>query len=205
MSQVERTPIPVFEMFRHWAEEPVTVFAKDLSEAESIYSAWIKAHHPERPVRPITVHPYAGFSLEGRPELVFACHAGKKGIGRWDRLGRRWAIAAPEDPPLGDLARPASSVKYHSVAANDGDELMVFAETFEEAVGFYVAWHLEAYGDVPGGIMINRKSRWQLVLALGSLRDDMDAGVAGVARWTADDGWHIVAPEDGTVASDDMR
>jgi hypothetical protein len=194
----------VFEMVRSWGEEPITVFANDLRDAERIYQRWVEAHHPDRSIRPLMIYPYSGFNLEGRPELGFACERGAAGVGYWDRPGRRWLIAAPDSPLSPDLARPASAVKYHRVTDSDGEELMVFAESFEEAVGYYVTWCLEAYGDVPRGIVINRESRWRLVLALASLRDDMDAGVAGVARWTADDGWHIAEPEDGTVRCEQM-
>lgn len=58
-----------------------------------------------------------------------------------------------------------------------------------EAVGHFVTWHMEAHGDLPEGVQVRRCSRWQLALALASLR------VVEVARWTADDGWHIVDPE----------
>ena len=194
----------VFEFGLSWSEELVTVFAVDVGDAERIYIDWIQAHHPDKPARASVIYHYAGVELEGRPELMRACSSGKAGVGHWVGTPGRWLIAGPDEPPAGDLVRPASAVKYHRVTATDGDELIVFAESFEEAVGYYVIWHLEAYGDVPQGIVINRKSRWQLVLALASLRDEMDAGEVGVARCTAEDGWHIVDPEDGTVLSDHM-
>ncbi|KRA81225.1 hypothetical protein [Altererythrobacter sp. Root672] len=193
--------IQVFEVALPWTEERITVFAEDLGHAERIYAEWILAHRPSEPACASLIYHYEGFNLEGRPELILARMTGTAGIGYWDTTTRRWLVVRPSDPPSGDLVRPPSLVKYHRVRATDGEELLVFAESFEEAVGYYVVWHLDEYGDVPSGIVINRKSRWQLVLALASLRDDMDAGVAGVARWTADEGWHIVDPEDGTATA----
>lgn len=68
-----------------------------------------------------------------------------------------------------------------------------------------MTWHLDAYGSPPEGVLVDRRSRWQLVLAMASLRDDMDAGVAGITWWSADDGWHIVDPADGAAISADTR
>lgn len=136
MTVLEHMPMQVFEMARSWAEEPLTIFAADVGEAQSIYAAWVETHHPERPTRPVMVYPYAGFLLEERPELIFGCSTGTAGVGVWNRVGRRWIFVTPGEPLIGDLMRPFSAVKFHQVSASEGDELMVFAESFEEAVGY---------------------------------------------------------------------
>lgn len=81
---------------------------------------------------------------------------------------------------------------------------MVFAESMSEAVGYYLSWHIEAYGSAPEGMQIHQRSPWQLVLALAPLRDEMDAGEVGVARWSSDEGWHIVDAEDGSALAGHM-
>jgi len=194
----------VFEVFRSWDERPITIFADDLRDAESIYFEWVEMHHQDRPTEPEMIFPYFGRWLLARPELGAVCRLGKRGVGYWDKESSRWTIASPLDP-TGELARPTRGVKYYRARALDGDELMVFAESMSEAAGYYVTWHLEAYGSAPEGMQIHHRSKWQLVLALAPLRDAMDAGDAGIARWSADEGWHIVDPEDGTVVSDHMR
>jgi hypothetical protein len=193
--------IQVFELCRSWAEEHVTIFATDLRHAESIYFEWVKAHHPDRPTEAHMAFPCYGRWLLGRPELGAACRLGVTGVGYWHRSSSRWVIASPLDPPTGDLARTSRGVKYYRASATDGDELMVFAESMDEAAGYYLTWHIEAYGSAPDGMQIHQRSKWQLVLALAPLRDEMDAGEVGTAHWSADEGWHIVDPEDGTVLS----
>ena len=199
------TNMQVFEFARSWADDMVTICASNLAQAETIYSEWIETHHPDRPPQSEMVFPYAVWSLHGRPELAAACNLGQSGVGYWDPVGARWLIADPRAPAHTRIARPQSFVKYHRVAATDGDELMVFAKSYEEAVGMYVSWHSDAYGGPPDGLTVLRRSRWQLVLALASLRDEMDAGLVGVASWSSHDGWHIHEPDHGTVIPEHLR
>ena len=189
----------VFEFARSWSDELVTIFATDLRDAETVYFEWVETHHPDQPTEAEMIFPYFGRWLMGRPELGAACRLGKRGVGYWDLSASRWTIASPYDPPAGELVRPTRGVKYYRARADDGDELMVFAESMSEAAGYYLPWHLAAYGAPPEGMHIEQRSRWQMVLALAALRDEMDAGEVGIARWSADDGWHMVDPEDGAI------
>ena len=62
----------VFEMIRHWEEHPLTVFARDIPEAEDIYRAWATAHFPDQLKAAVMVHTYEGKLLEARPALASA-------------------------------------------------------------------------------------------------------------------------------------
>jgi len=54
-------------------------------------------------------------------------------------------------------------------------------------------------------MQIDQRSRWHLVLALAPLRDEMDAGEVGIARWSPEECWHMVDPEDGTAMPEHLH
>jgi hypothetical protein len=81
---------------------------------------------------------------------------------------------------------------------------MVFAPGFEAALAVYDEWHRDAYGSQAEAVAIKQKPRWQLVMSMARLRDEMDRGLVGAARWDPEEGWHIVEPEWATVLPEHM-
>jgi hypothetical protein len=120
-------PTQVFGLASTWLPDLVTVFARDLRDAETVYFEWFDAHHPDRPTEAAMCFPYSSRWLLGRPDLGAACRLNQRGVGYWDMRCSRWLVGEPTGKPLGLLARPERGVKYHRVRASDGDELMVFA------------------------------------------------------------------------------
>jgi hypothetical protein len=185
----------VFEVVRHWAPEPVTIFAKNEEEARAIYRRWIEAHHDGRPFRPTTIYPFSEQQLTDRPVLAAAAGSNTLGVGYWDRRAERWRIAPPDVSPLGDLVEHEPGVRYYEFTTDEGDFTMVFAESVEHATTLYCAYKLHGWKAVPQRFAIRHMSRWDLKGEHVTLRDDMHAELWGIGLPDNRGIWRIQPPE----------
>jgi hypothetical protein len=175
--------IRAFEFTRTWDEIPVTIFARDLDDAEQIYRDWVRSHHPDQSGLPLMIFPYGEDRLEARPLLFEAATLGETGVGYWQGSKGAWIVGQPQHEQLGELAVPEGRVGYYQVTAEPGDDAKVFATSFEQATTLYCAWHIDAYGSLPERFFIDRRSRWELVGEFATLRDDLEAEISGVGRF----------------------
>jgi hypothetical protein len=184
----------VFETIRHWDERPVTVFASNLAHAEEIHVAWIKAHDPTKSTAPHMTHTYEGELLEARPLLASAAKLNVAGIGYFNPSLENWTIAEPGAKPKGPLVPPPSGIDYYSLSTDKAEHAMMFARSYDEAVTFYLAFHMEEYGQAPVHMEIRKRSRWELVGETATLRDQLEAGRSGMAGYTPQGLWRICEP-----------
>jgi hypothetical protein len=182
----------VFEIARSWADIPLTVVAPTLEEAERIHREWIEAHHLDRLIAPVSIFPYGEGWLKARPPLAKVAAENKAGIAYWDPGSGSWRVADPKDAPLGLLATPPGPIECYRFEATEEQKPMVFAETHEEAVTIF-CWRYEIeWGEEPGWFLVRKLSRWDLVGDLATLRDDMDAGISGIAGKDENGHWRIM-------------
>lgn len=194
----------IFEMFSSNEDWPLAVFAETRLEADALYGDWVRHNRPTWPNEAVTVYQYDGRELLGQGLVYEAVYKNQPGIGVWDPDAHEWIVRNPRAAGDQDLVRPIGGVRYYRVS--DGDmELMVFAQSFAQAVGYYSQWYREANGYSEEWIVVRELPRWQLVLALLQLRECMENGGEGVARWDIDQGWEIVEPERGTIMPKHLR
>jgi hypothetical protein len=194
----------LFEMFTSSEDWPLTVFAESRIEAEVFYAHWARLNRPAWPDEAVSVFQYDGRELLGNMPVYEAAYKELPGIGVWDPDANEWVVRSPEEAGDQHLVRPATHVRYFRVS--DGDmELMVFAQSFAQAVGYFSHWYCHTNGYPEETIVITEHPRWRLVLALAELREGMENGNQGVARWDVDRRWEIVAPAYGTIMPKQLR
>lgn len=186
----------VFEMIRDWADEaPVTVFAGTVEEACRIYRDWVDAHHPSAPPQPTMIYCYHDQWRDERPVLARVAKQGRAGIGYWSATAERWLVGDPGDAPLGRLIEPTPNVGYYRFEAEEGEDAMVFASSFEEATTLYCAYQLDRWGELPTRFSVRTMSRWDLRGDLVTLRDGMEADITGVGMRDERGVWRILPPD----------
>ena len=185
----------VFEFFRGGGAVPITVFAHDLAEAEDIFSRYLDAHEPGQHRVPPMIYPYGAEWLSKRPLLEAAAQEGNSGIGYYLEWQWRWEITEPEASRDEPLAPPERSVHYYRFESEEGDDAMLFATSYEQAVTFYCVWHQENWGSLPPHFTARQMDRWMLTGPLAVLRDQLEAEIPGVAQWNMADGWTILPPD----------
>jgi hypothetical protein len=184
-----------FEITRTWSEVPVTVFAPTLDDATRIYRDWVEAHHPHQPAEPEMIYPYGGQWLKARVLLGEAVRLNIAGVGYWIPSEYRWSIRSPTDKPLGELAANETRVAYYRVEAEEGEDAMVFAGSFEQATSIYCVFHLDRWGEMPTRFSLRKMSRWSLVGEFVTVRDGMAAEITGVALRDGHGQWRILPPD----------
>jgi hypothetical protein len=183
--------VQVFEVHDGATGVPLTILADDEAHARSIYAAWVRRHEPSRKATGIGAFRRGGRWLAVREQLADLARAGRPGVAYWLGLERGWTVRSPEDKQVGDLAPYKSSVRFYRVEDNEGEEKLIFARSSQEALTMFVAWCLDAIGEVAEGFTIRRVSRWTLTGPMLPLREQMDAEIVGVAGWSLSDGWNI--------------
>ncbi|KHK89309.1 hypothetical protein [Novosphingobium malaysiense] len=194
--------LAAFELTTQPGEAPVTVFAKSEEQAEVIYREWRRHHRRHDTADTVLTYAYRGQLLAARPLLAACAARGEPGIAYWDELYREWSVEQPASPVTGDLTPLAGTNEYYRVDTDKGDVVLVFAASPEEATTSTLVYFMNEYGEAPTYWQMRRQSRWSLVLAMAVLRDQMEAGVRGVATWSQDDGWSITEPAYGMDVSE---
>jgi hypothetical protein len=187
--------IRAFECVRPWDDVPVTIFANNLDHAHQIYREWVGRNRPGQPLQLAAIFPYGEDRLEVRPHLDKAASLGTAGVGYWDVSEGSWVIGDPRADPLGHLAPPESNVSFYRVEDPGEPDVLVFANSFEEATVLFQEWHRDAWGSPPERFTIEKRSRWELMGDQATLRDGLDAGITGVARADSDGVWRILPPD----------
>lgn len=187
--------IKVFEFECRWSEIPATIFANDPHEAEQIFREWAALHYPQQCGEPAVIYPFAESRLEARPLLDAAAALDVAGIGYWDSDRCAWVIASASEDAIGERSPPERRVGYYRVEDEGGDTKMVFAKSLEEVTAHYCAWHVDAWGELPTYFSIDKRSHWELLGQLATLRDGLEAEITGVAKWDNDGVWRILPPD----------
>lgn len=172
----------VFEIFRTWAAEPVTIVAEFLDDALRIFEDWVDKHHPSHSEDPGIVHPFTTERLRARPHLAALAARSRPGIAYWSRTACRWTVGPAWAAALLDLAEPEPRVSYFQFDSEERSDFMIFAETLEHATSIYCAAKLHLREDLPKQFSVKKMSRWDLRGDFATLRDDMVSEVCGVGR-----------------------
>lgn len=185
----------VFEMFRTWAEEPVTVLAETLEESLRIYAEWIDKHHPDRSDEPSMVYPFTGARLKARPRRAALANRSSPGIAYWNKTANCWTVSPPSGATVADLVEPEPLVSFFQLDADEESDMMIFADSFEGASSIFCAYQLARWGQLPTRFSLTKKSRWDLHGEFATLRDDMEADISGVGRRDYESKWRILPPD----------
>ncbi len=194
--------LAAFELTTRPGEAPVTVFARDEGHAETLYRKWMRYHRTQVTVDTVLTYAYRGQLLKARPLLATCAERGEAGVGYWDELYCGWSVEDPSSPVTGDLTPQTGTIEYYRVDTDKGDVVLVFAASPEEATTSTLVYFMNEYGEAPTYWQMRRQSRWSLNLAMAVLRDQMEAGIRGVATWDSDEGWSITEPAYGMDVSE---
>lgn len=187
----------VYRITRNWSAIPIMVLAEYEEHAIELHDAFCRTHFPSR--FDIDEYPSAHElderELEDHPQLAELIEDSGPGIAFWIAHEEGWHTGKPEGPMLGRLAPPDTPVRYYVFESDDGDDAEVFAVSGEDALLIYYAYHEAAFARRPSKVTFKERSRFTLLDGRAALRDDMDAGLTGVAGWTLTEGWRVYPPE----------
>lgn len=182
---------------------PVTIFAKNIGQAQEIFYLWHSHHAPFLAITETTITESSVSHLTDQPQLADAARAGIAGVGYW--MGHRdgWCIRPADGDAPGVIAPLVPSVRFFVGKSDDVGEVLVFAESQRDADKIYDEYHRDCMGWSDDAQDLADMSRWLLTGPKVTLREDMDAGLTGVGRECEDGNWHILPADYEAPLTDD--
>jgi hypothetical protein len=181
----------VFKISSEITDRPLTVFARDSGHAFDIYYVWRELLYPDIPFTTAKTVQLTVADLAQQPQLAEAAASGLIGVGYFIDHYQGWLIAPPDETVLFDFAPREVWVSAYRFDEGDGEVLLVFATSLEQAVIFRDEWNVVAYGEADEYVGVEVISRWLLTGEKATLRDDMDEGLVGVGEECEDGFWRI--------------
>lgn len=189
----------VYGIFVNECRIPLTVIADSYEAAEQLYLAWREAQGLGLPCKWKQVALRDSAWLADHPQLAGLAGNGTAGIAYWLSHREGWTLASPEDEPVGQLQPPKAPVRCFWIELDGGFSSIISATSQEHAVTMFLAWQQGIRGRRPRRFTVREKSRWLLTGDKYVLREEMDAGMMGIAARAEPGGWHIFPPDDVRV------
>ena len=179
---------------------PTYIAAASEDDARRVFLEFMAHHSPFHSGKMRQVVESSATWLANRPQLSAAINdandSGKSGVAWW--LGHRagWVVRPAKSKPVGYLAAEEPEVQYYRFDNDDGLDLAVFAFDPDEAIRFFAIWHQCRFDALRADFYFQRLSPWLLIGDQLTLREEMTAGLIGVAAQCSDGAWRIVSPDD---------
>jgi len=174
---------------------PVTIFARNVSQAHEMFELWHSYHTPFLPITLTTISESSLRHLTDTPQLAEAARAGITGVGYWMGHREGWCIRPADGDTPGVIAPLLPTVRYFVGVSDEIGEVLVFAECRHDADKIYDEYHRDCMGWSDDAQDLTEMSRWLLTDAKVTLREDMEAGLTGIGRECEDGFWHILPPD----------